>query len=480
MELVRGVRVCLAVAPLVAGLVAFSSGSAAGGDDPPRSAPARAPRGVRQGPADLPRRPSVLVILGDDFNGDDLQRISAPNIAAFAARGLSFTNGYVFPQCSTTRYSLCFGRYPRRDGIGSLIGMDPPGRDSPRPSLGLISLPRACQPLFLRSALIGKWHLGAVPFYDGDPSPDLGPADIGALTPLIFGFGEFLAGTMSNLSSDGVGYYDWKRVDNGVYSHALEYAPQAQLEAFEAWWQRGAQRLALFSPNLTHAPLQTPPPDWLPAGYPAPRSSRERFEAMLVAFDELVGRVLAHVDLATTYVFLLADNGTQPSIAATPCSPFATFEGCTKTTVWQGGIHVPFFVAGPGIAAGGSTDALVSSVDLMATVAELLGVGSPGEDSISFAPVLFDPARRTRKVAFSETFGYFQDQFGQPYYRAESAAIGARYKLRRLNGDELLFDLASDPREFSPLDPSAPGLQVIAAELRAVLDDPLDRLLQEF
>ena len=67
-------------------------------------------------------------------------------------------------------------------------------------------------------------------------------------------------------------------------------------------------------------------------------------------------------------VTLFADNGTQPSVSVTPCPPFAS-AGCTKNTVFQGGIHVPFFVAGPGVVPGSTTDALVSTTDVMATLA---------------------------------------------------------------------------------------------------------------
>jgi arylsulfatase A-like enzyme len=423
----------------------------------------------------------VLVILGDDFNWDDLATVQAPSIAALAARGMTFRNGYVFPVCSLTRYSLVFGQLPRRDGIGENVSADPPDADHPAPTLGLPTLPTTCGLTpqgVLRTALIGKWHLGTTPLYDGDPVPD-GTLDLGAWSPILHGFDAFLAGTMANLPLGGGDYFHWRRVDDGVYSTSDVYAPEAQLEAFRSWWQLGARRLCVLAPNLAHAPLQTPPADWLPSGYPPPRNARQRLEAMLTAFDRMVAGVLAEVDLARTYVFLLADNGTQPGIALTPCGPDATFDGCTKTTVWQGGVHVPFFVAGPGIAPGSATDAPVSSTDLLATIAELLGVPPAGQDSISFAPVLFDPAARTRRYVFTEIFGEFEDLFGNLVFRAESAAIGERYKLRRLDDAEFLFDLASDPREMQHLDLADPALAPTLAELRAVLDDPLDRTRQE-
>ena len=36
-------------------------------------------------------------------------------VTALASQGMTFRNAYVFPICSTTRYSILFGRYPRRE-----------------------------------------------------------------------------------------------------------------------------------------------------------------------------------------------------------------------------------------------------------------------------------------------------------------------------------------------------------------------------
>jgi arylsulfatase A-like enzyme len=103
----------------------------------------------------------------------------------------------------------------------------------------------------------------------------------------------------------------------------------------------------------------------------------------------------------------LTDNGT-PAWVATP--PYV--EQHTKGTLYQGGIHVPLLVTGPGVAVPGSECVgLVTTTDLFATVAELAGVDLaatlPGVtlDSVSFAPYLGDPTQPSiRTVAFSEAF----------------------------------------------------------------------------
>ena len=150
--------------------------------------------------------PDVLIILADDFNWVDLASVAAPNINALASRGMTFRNGYSFPLCSITRYSVACGRYPRRDGIGAIVDPVPPGPDNHSPTLGIASLGttvRLAPAGFLHSSWIGKWHLGTNSKYDGDPDPDVGEADIGALTPLFHGFDRFLGGTMANLLEGG-------------------------------------------------------------------------------------------------------------------------------------------------------------------------------------------------------------------------------------------------------------------------------------
>src|SRR5690606_19871593 len=80
-----------------------------------------------------------------------------------------------------------------------------------------------------------------------------------------------------------------------------------------------------------------------------------------------------------------------------------------KADLFEGGHRVPFVVRWPGqTAVGIETEQLVCLTDVMATVAESIGVELPddaGEDSISFLPVLRGqsaaPAARDQLVSHS-------------------------------------------------------------------------------
>ena len=85
----------------------------------------------------------------------------------------------------------------------------------------------------------------------------------------------------------------------------------------------------------------------------------------------------------------------------------------SKWYLTQGGVNTPFIVTGPMIGSpGAECDALVSSVDVFATVADLAGVDLQAVypngvdlDSISMLPFLIDPATPSiRPWTFSESF----------------------------------------------------------------------------
>jgi arylsulfatase A-like enzyme len=70
-----------------------------------------------------------------------------------------------------------------------------------------------------------------------------------------------------------------------------------------------------------------------------------------------------------------------------------------KRDAWEGGHRVPFLARWPGkIAAGSVSDQTIAHVDLMATVAAMLGATLPedaGEDSVNILPVLLGTAGST-------------------------------------------------------------------------------------
>ena len=127
--------------------------------------------------------------------------------------------------------------------------------------------------------------------------------------------------------------------------------------------------------------------------------------------------------------------------------PFPANRG--KDTLYEGGIHVPFLIAGPAVAHPGSTnDTLVHAVDVFSTILELAAIDVAATvpsgvivDSRSLVPLLGgnrDAARR----AYSEKFGSETPTPDARMLRDD------RYKLIRFaSGNDEFYDLQTDPYE---------------------------------
>jgi arylsulfatase A-like enzyme len=166
---------------------------------------------------------------------------------------------------------------------------------------------------------------------------------------------------------------------------------------------------------------------------------------MLEYLDAQLGRLLLGYE---GLVFVLSDNGAEPLM------------GGQKGTLHEGGVNVPLVVYGPGVVPGERED-LVSIVDLYATLAELRGVPSAAEDSISFLPVL-SGLPGARRYSYAEMF---TPNGGSENHRR---AIRDRdYKL--IVRDGLTVEFSSLPGEVAIPPPWTAAQQAAYGRLRAAL-----------
>ncbi|MHB0754798.1 sulfatase family protein [Polaribacter sp. M15] len=108
------------------------------------------------------KKPNIVVLYLDDLGYGDLSSYGAtelqtPNIDALANGGIKFTNGYASSAtCTPSRYALLTGMYPWRNKKAKIL----PGTAPLLISTEQQTLPKLLKKQGYQTAIVGKWHLG--------------------------------------------------------------------------------------------------------------------------------------------------------------------------------------------------------------------------------------------------------------------------------------------------------------------------------
>jgi arylsulfatase A-like enzyme len=191
------------------------------------------------------------------------------------------------------------------------------------------------------------------------------------------------------------------------------------------------------------------------------RECNPLYGAMLEETDQHIGIIMDYLrkvdELANTYIIFTSDNGSEciPRTKENRRNNGPLQEG--KYSCFEGGIRVPFVVAGLGIQGGTYCDVPVVQWDLLATLHDLSGNETPLPDDIdggSLKNVFYKGNQGKVKRGAPGIIHHFPSHYQVPI---SAIRIGDYKFMRNMNTDEKkLFNVAVDYREKHDLSKKKP------------------------
>ncbi len=383
--------------------------------------------------ADLPNRPNIVILYADDMGYGDLgvqnpdSKIPTPNLDKLARSGMRFTDGHSSSGvCTPSRYAMLTGRFHWRKFHSIVNSFDPPALDSE------LTIAEMLKTKGYRTACIGKWHLGWNWNDIKQPGAMLEPVEDGkakAYAPSAFDWSKPISG---GPLSHGFDYYfgddvpnfppyAWFENDRVITnpSQPLKITPPTAEGNWEArpgpmtpGWDFYAvvprlrqqavdwvgKQKGKTEPFFLYVPFNSPHAPIVPTSEYQGKSQAGGYGDFMVQTDDNVGRILKALEdngfADNTLVIFTADNGAE-RYAYERLKKFqhrssGPLRG-VKRDLYEGGHRVPFIVKWPGVVKPDTvSNAMISQVDLMATIASVVGFAIPAtaaNDSHNLLPV---------------------------------------------------------------------------------------------
>jgi arylsulfatase A-like enzyme len=381
-------------------------------------------------PAERP--PNIVLILADDMGFNDVSFygggaaggiVQTPHIDSIGRDGVAFMNGYAANAvCAPSRASIMTGRYSTRFGfeftpffkIGvSIVDLMSQSDPSPlQPNIhrkavetmrpleenGMpaseITLAEVLKTAGYQTAHIGKWHLGGTAgmrpedqgfdeslylsgvAYLPEKSPDVVNAkqDFDPIDTMVWASARYSAQFNGSHTFEPKGYLTDYYTDEAV--RVIEANRNRPFFLYLAHWG-------------IHNPLQAKQEDYDALGHIEDHRLRV-YAAMIAALDRGVGRVLdalaANGLSDNTLVIFTSDNGGAGYLGLPDINkPYRGW----KLTLFEGGIHVPFFAKWPRhITPATRYDAPMGHLDIFPTAAAAAGAKLPDDRAIDGVDVL--------------------------------------------------------------------------------------------
>ena len=445
-------------------------------------------------------KPNIIIVYMDDLGYGDVSyngatKLQTPNMDAMAMAGMRFNNGYATSAtCTPSRYALLTGVYPWREKRAKIL----PGTAPLIIGAQQMTIPKMLKQQGYQTAIIGKWHLG---LGNGNVnwnelvSP--GPNQVG------FDYSYILAATQDRVPTVYIenGYVVGRDNNDPIevsYQKNFEGEPTGleNPELLTMKWHHGHNssivngipRIGFMKggnsakwsdidmadhflngvqkfikdnkdkPFFLYYPMQQPH---------VPRTPHPRFEGLselgprgdaIVEADWCLGELKKTLEeegiLENTLIIFSSDNGPvlndgyydDSDVKNGSHTPWGPYRG-GKYSLFEAGTRVPFFTYWKGKIKPGVSDTMVSQLDLLSSLAQLVGSEVRTEDSLPLLELLMGQSNYGRKEmvieATSRTAFKRGDWVMIPPY--DGFAVNDKVKIELGNDSEFqLYNLSND------------------------------------
>lgn len=458
-------------------------------------------------------KPNIVIIMADDLGYGDVScygaaKFETPNIDRLAAEGIRFTSGYCSAStCTPTRFSLLTGNYAFRQQGTGIAPPNSPAIIKPGTETIASILKRAGY----ETAVVGKWHLGLGGPDGPDWNNELKPG------PLEIGFDTCFLLPTTNDRVPQVYVHDHRvpnlDPDDPLWVGRKKPSPdhptgQTHRDTLKMDWSHGhnstihngISRIGFYTGgNAARFRDEDLADKWVEKSNEfmeqhkdepfflffsshdihVPRIPHERFQGKtslgyrgdaIIQLDWCVGEVMKTLDrleiAENTLVVFCSDNGPvlDDGYKDDAIEKIASHRAAGKYTggkysVYEGGTRTPFITRWSGKIKPGTSDEIVCTIDLAASVASMLDVELTEEmcvDSFDVMDALLGkPNAKGRDHLVQQDNGkngtYALRAGSWKLHRSDKETARNVIVEQKLANTKVpkfqLFDLASDPTE---------------------------------
>lgn len=402
-----------------------------------------------------PSQPNIVIIYMDDLGYGELgaygaTKLKTPNMDRLANEGMKFTQGHASSAtCTPSRFALLTGMYPWKNKRAKVL----PGSASLIIDTTMVTIPKVLKQKGYTTGIVGKWHLG---LGDGpinwNERISPGPNELGfdssyilAATqdrvptvyikdgtvvgldpndPIAVNYKENFEGEPTALTHPEMLKLNWydghnNSIVNGIprigYMKGGEKAKWIDEEMADHFLEKAQEfvRNNKKAPFFLYYALQQPH---------VPRTPHPRFVGsttmgargdVIVEADWMIGEFMKTLEeeslLENTLIIFTSDNGPVVNDGYADLSeemlgdhkPAGPLRG-GKYSMFEAGTRVPFVTYWKGVITPGESGALVSQLDLLNSLASLVGGEQTNTDSVNLMDTFLGKSSNQRESVVLE------------------------------------------------------------------------------